>query len=198
MGVHQGSPLGPLLMNMYLDILDRELTRRNLRHTRYADDLLVMVDSKKAAKRVLKSIGDFVSKELNLRVNLEKSKTMHVREIEFLGFAFSKGIMIGAENLENFKSSIKWMTRGQTQKDAEGNLERFKLWLVRWLSHFGRTDDREQVTAIHAWVIELMRQRERDGYLLIDAFRRTWDQSVRRHGTWKQALAMHEQSIRQK
>ena len=196
-GVHQGTPMGPFLTNVYLHVLDMELSRRNLKHIRYADDVIVLTDSKKAADRVLKSITTFASRELNLRVNLEKSKTMPVHELEFLGFAFNNGIMIGRENLEKFECTVKWMTRNQTLKDAEENLERFKLWLTRWLSHFGWTDDMAQVIAINAWVLELMRQRERAGIPLIGAFRQSWEQSVRRHGSWKRALAMHGQSIRQ-
>ena len=197
-GVHQGTPMGPFLTNVYLHVLDMELARRNLKHIRYADDVIVLTDSKKAADRVLKSITTFASRELNLRVNLEKSKTMPVHELEFLGFAFNNGIMIGRENLEKFECTVKWMTRNQTLKDAEENLERFKLWLTRWLSHFGWTDDMAQVIAINAWVLELLRQRERAGIPLIGAFRQAWEQSVRRHGSWKRALAMHGQSIRQK
>jgi group II intron reverse transcriptase/maturase len=197
-GVHQGSPMGPFLTNVYLHVLDMELARRNLKHVRYADDVIVLTDSKKAADRVLRSISNFASKELNLRVNQEKSKTMPVHELEFLGFAFNNGIMIGRENREKFEGTIKWMTRSQKQKDAEENLERFKLWLTRWLSHFGWTDDQAQVIAINAWVLELLRQREKDGYLLVDAFRQSWEQSIRRHGSWKRALAAHDQSTRQK
>lgn len=99
-----------------MHVLDMKLARRNRKHVRYADDVIVLTDSKKAADRVLESISTFASKELNLRVNPGKSKTMLVHELEFLGFAFNNGIIIGKENLEKFEGTVKLMTRNQTER----------------------------------------------------------------------------------
>lgn len=109
-GVPQGSPLSPLLSNLYLDDLDHELTKRNHRFVRYADDCKIFVHSDKAAKRVFESITKYLSKTLRLQVNKEKS---HIGKIgKFLGFQISKeDIFITKENLNKFKERVRALTK---------------------------------------------------------------------------------------
>ena len=91
-GTPQGGNLSPLLSNIMLNELDKELEKRGLRFTRYADDCIIVVQSEKAANRVMESITKFIEKKLGLKVNVEKSKVARPNEIKYLGFGFYKKI----------------------------------------------------------------------------------------------------------
>lgn len=88
LGIPQGGPLSPVLANLYLDQADKELERRGLRFTRYADDMMVYVRSEAAANRVMKSFSRFLEKKLKLTVNMTKSKVTRPNGIKYLGFGF--------------------------------------------------------------------------------------------------------------
>ena len=87
-GTPQGGNLSPLLSNIMLNELDKELEKRGLRFTRYADDCVIVVQSEKAANRVMESITKFIEKKLGLKVNIEKSKGARPNEIKYLGYGF--------------------------------------------------------------------------------------------------------------
>ena len=87
-GVPQGGPLSPLLGNIMLNELDRELERRGHKFVRYADDMVILCKSKRSAERTMKSIIPFIEGKLFLKVNREKNKMSHVRDVKFLGYSF--------------------------------------------------------------------------------------------------------------
>ena len=87
-GVPQDGPLSPLLSNIMLNELDKELTKRGHRFVRYADDCMIFVKSKKSANRTLNSIVTFIEKKLFLKVNKEKTKTAHYSKVKYLGYTF--------------------------------------------------------------------------------------------------------------
>jgi len=89
-GTPQGGNLLPLLSNIMLNELDKELEKRGLRFVQYADDCLIIVRSEKAANRIMKSITTFITKKLCLKVNVEKSKVARPNQIKYLGFGFYK------------------------------------------------------------------------------------------------------------
>ena len=89
-GTPQGENLSPLLSNIMLNELDKELEKRELRFVRYADDCLILVKSEKASNRVLQSITKFIEKKLGLKVNAEKSKVTRSTQTKYLGFSFWK------------------------------------------------------------------------------------------------------------
>ena len=93
-GVPQGGPLSPLLANIMLDPLDKELERRGLRFARYADDFLILVRSLRAAQRVMQSVTQFVEARLKLVVNRQKSKAAHLSDCAFLGFQIRRGRIV--------------------------------------------------------------------------------------------------------
>jgi RNA-directed DNA polymerase len=110
-GVPQGSPLSPLLSNIILDYLDKELEKRGHKFARYADDFVILVKSKRSGERVMKSITRFVEKRLKLRVNGQKSKVVSVEESKFLGFTF-KGIGVSQKLAISCGASSKGYWRG--------------------------------------------------------------------------------------
>ncbi len=177
-GTPQGGVASPLLANIFLHRLDVELARRNLRFVRYADDLVIFANSLKAAKRILESVSAYVERELNLKVNLEKSKPVSAFGMDFLGFTFRDSIAVSDKALEKFRENVRWMTSGKSPRQAEKNFDMLALWLNGWLAHYGRTIDRDLMTAMNEWVSELLRQRMKDGYHHASRTKRLWDQRV--------------------
>src|SRR3954452_4590757 len=114
-GTPQGGPLSPLLSNLVLDELDRELERRGHRFVRYADDSNVYVRSEQAGLRVMESITRFITQKLKLKVNEAKSAVARPQERKFLGFSFSAGQevkrVIAPKALDRFKQRIREITR---------------------------------------------------------------------------------------
>jgi RNA-directed DNA polymerase len=114
-GTPQGGPLSPLLSNLVLDELDRELERRGLRFVRYADDCNIYVRSERAGQRVMKSVTRFITQKLKLKVNEAKSAVARPQERKFLGFSFSAGPevkrVIALKALDRFKQRIREITR---------------------------------------------------------------------------------------
>src|ERR1039458_7412825 len=114
-GTPQGGPLSPLLSNLVLDELDRELERRGHRYVRYADDCNIYVRSERAGQRVMQSVTQFITQELKLKVNETKSAVARPQERKFLGFSFTDGPevkrTIAPKSLERFKQRIRETTR---------------------------------------------------------------------------------------
>ena len=103
-GTPQGSPLSPLLSNIVLDELDKELERRGHSFCRYADDSNVFVSSRKAGERVLDSLTDFIERKLKLKVNREKSGVRHCSDVKFLGYTLLSGgkIRVADKSIDHF------------------------------------------------------------------------------------------------
>src|SRR4030095_4663250 len=114
-GAPQGGPLSPLLSNLVLDELDRELARRGLCFVRYADDSNIYVRSERAGQRVMESVKRFITKKLKLKVNEAKSAVARPQQRKFLGFSFSDGPeikrIIAPKALDRFKHRIREITR---------------------------------------------------------------------------------------
>ena len=177
-GTPQGGVVSPLLANIFLHRLDVELARRNLRFVRYADDLVIFANSLKAAKRILKSVSEFIERELNLKVNLEKSKPVSALGMDFLGFTFRDNIAVSNKALEKFRENVRWMTSGKSPRQADKNFDMLTLWLNGWFAHYARVIDRDLMTAMNEWVSELLRQRMKEGYPHASRTKRLWDQHV--------------------
>ena len=127
-GVPQGSPLSPLLSNIVLDDLDSELKRREHSFVRYADDVSIYVGSEKAATRALETIGSYVTKELKLKVNGEKSKVSRPQQSTLLGFSFYRindkwEIRIAPKSLKRVKEKLRAAT---SRKDPTKVAEKIK------------------------------------------------------------------------
>src|SRR5208283_4710194 len=135
-GAPQGGPLSPLLSNVVLDELDRELERRGHRHVRYADDCNIYVRSERAGHRVMKSITRFITQRLKLKVNETKSAVARPQERKFLGFSFTdrpeiKRVIV-PKALDRFKARIREITRRAKGVSIETTMEELAPYLRGW------------------------------------------------------------------
>src|SRR4051794_31510889 len=130
-GAPQGGPLSPLLSNLVLDELDRELERRGLRFVRYADDCNIYVRSERAGQRVMKSVTRFITGKLKLQVNEAKSAVARPQERKFLGFSFTVGPevkrVIAPKALDRFKQRIREITRRAKGVSIETTIDEWLL-----------------------------------------------------------------------
>jgi RNA-directed DNA polymerase len=140
-GTPQGGPLSPLLSNLMLDVLDRELEKRGHRFVRYADDCNIYVRSQRAGERVMESVERFLTKRLKLRVNKEKSAVAQPSKRKFLGFSFTSGKeprrRIAAQALARFKSRVRQLTRRTKGATLWQITKELSCYLVGWRAYFG-------------------------------------------------------------
>ena len=140
-GTPQGGNLSPLLSNIMLNELDKELAKRGLNFTRYADDVVILVRSEKAANRVKESITKFIEKKLGLKVNVEKTKVTRPNKTKYLGFSFYR-----IENkyypkphiksIESLKDKIRKLTIRKESKSLDKRLKELNYLIVGWVNYF--------------------------------------------------------------
>jgi RNA-directed DNA polymerase len=153
-GTPQGGPLSPLLANLLLDDLDKDLERRGHRFCRYADDCNIYVQSKAAGERVMQSVVAFLERRLRLRVNRDKSAVAHVSERKFLGHRLLAGGRLGIapKSLERAKDRIRQITRrnrGTSLREMIGELNSF---LAGWVTYFRYAECREHLQHMDRWI----------------------------------------------
>ena len=153
-GVPQGGPLSPLLANIVLDPLDRELERRGHAFARYADDFVIVVRSAKAAMRVMASVARYVEERLKLVVNRTKSRTAPLKQCSFLGFTLgARGKVVWtAKALERFKRRVREITqrnRGHRVRDVIDELRRY---VIGWMNYFGISHTYKVVLELDGWI----------------------------------------------
>jgi len=137
-GAPQGGPLSPLLANLLLDDLDKELERRGHRFCRYADDCNIYVWSKRAVERVMQSITRFLENKLRLRVNAAKSAVAHVQECKFLGYRLLRegALGIAPTSLKRVKERIRQITRRNRGGSMETVICELNGYLTGWVTYF--------------------------------------------------------------
>jgi RNA-directed DNA polymerase len=140
-GTPQGSPLSPLLSNIVLDELDKELESRQLSYVRYADDCSIYVSSKKAANRVRTSITSYIETKLKLKVNDAKTKISNPTQSTLLGFSFYKykrkwEIRIAEKSIERVKTKCKLITQRSNGKSTKEKISQLKQVVVGWVNYF--------------------------------------------------------------
>lgn len=142
-GTPQGGNLSPLLSNIMLDQLDKELETRGLRFTRYADDCIILVGSSKAADRVMKNVSIFIENKLGLKVNMTKSKVSKPNDIKYLGFGFFMDKNDGlwkakphAKSVEKLKLKLKKLTSRRWSISLDERLGKIKKTIVGWTNYY--------------------------------------------------------------
>ncbi len=153
-GTPQGGNLSPLLSNIMLNELDKELEKRGLNFTRYADDCIIVVKSEKAANRVMESITKFIEKKLGLKVNVEKSKIAKPRDIKYLGFGFyyDKNGKIKPKphlkSIQKFKRKLKKITKRNWSISLSDRLVKLNQVIRGWINYFKTGDMKKNMQEI--------------------------------------------------
>ncbi len=152
-GVPQGSPLSPLLSNIMLDPLDKELERRRLRFARYADDFLILVKSLRAAQRVMQSISRFVEVRLKLVVNRQKSRAASLSACTFLGFQIRRGKIVWTDKAQKrFKERVQEITSRSRGVSMPRLLTELRRYAVGWMNYFGLSQAYRIVPELDQWL----------------------------------------------
>jgi RNA-directed DNA polymerase len=152
-GVPQGGPLSPILANILLDDLDKELECRGHKFVRYADDFIILVKSKRAGERVMASVQRFLVKVLRLKINKDKSQVEKIDKTDFLGFTF-KGAKIrwSDKAFREFKRKVKELTGRSWFVSMEYRLEKLALYLRGWMNYFGISEYYSPIPEIDHWL----------------------------------------------
>jgi len=163
-GTPQGGPLSPLLSNIILDSLDKELERRGHRFVRYADDFNIYVKTPKAGKRVMDSITRFIEKELKLKVNREKSAVDRPWKRKFLGFSFTMHkepkVRIAKDSIKRLRSKVKEITSRSKPYSMEQRIERLNRYLTGWCGYFALADTPTKFKNFDEWIRRRLRMCE--------------------------------------
>jgi group II intron reverse transcriptase/maturase len=192
-GVPQGSPLSPLLGNIMLDEMDKELERRGHPFVRYADDGLIFSRSLRAAGRVKDSITRFIEKRLYLRVNKEKTSFGKVFGMKFLGYSFyaREGecrLCVHPASSEKMKSRIKSLTARSNGKSHESRKTSLKQFITGWVQYFKLADMKDLLRRTDAWLRRRIRMCIWKGWKKIKTrFENLKRCGINRHVAWMHA-----------
>ena len=160
-GTPQGGPLSPLLSNIMLDELDRELEQRAHRFVRYADDCNIYVRSQRAGERVMESITGFITTKLKLKVNSEKSAVARSWERKFLGFSFTakepQKRRIAPKSMVRFKERVRELTRRTRGVSLQGMVEDLNVYLRGWHGYFGFCQTPSVLEDLDGWIRRKLR-----------------------------------------
>lgn len=159
-GAPQGGPLSPLLANVYLDELDKELERRGLSFSRYADDCNIYVRSEKAAQRVMESVSRFIRKALKLEVNMSKSGIDRPWNRKFLGFSIGQDGRIGVSDrsLQRLRTMARALWNGRRNGSSRQLRDQWARYLRGWWSYYRLTEDRRPLGRLDKWLRRRMRK----------------------------------------
>jgi len=152
-GTPQGGPLSPLLANILLDDLDKELERRGQRFVRYADDLLILVKTPRAGERVMASVTRLLTRKLKLVVNTHKSRVAKINDCVFLGFTFRGTKLRWSERaFEDFRHQIRKLTGRSWGVSMDYRLDKLAQYVRGWMGYFGISDYYRPVPELDQWL----------------------------------------------
>lgn len=202
MGVPQGSPLSPLLSNIILDELDRELERRGHSFCRYADDCMVFVQSQAAAERVLDSISRWIEGTLKLRVNREKSCASHVGTRKYLGYRILGGgkLTVAPSSLKSLKVKLRNATQRRSSRKMSEVIDKLNLTLRGWINYFRLASMKGHLVELESWLRHRLRAKRlhqcKRAYTLYKflvsqgvSTRSSWRLALSGKGVWRKALS---------
>jgi RNA-directed DNA polymerase len=186
-GVPQGGPLSPLLANIVLDDLDKELERRGHRFVRYADDFVILVKSQKAGERVMAGVKRFIERKLKLKVNTVKSRVAKTDQTNFLGFTFKAGKIRWCDAaFKEFKRRIRKLTGRSWFVSMAYRLKKLAQYLRGWMNYFGSSQYYRVIPEIDQW----LRRRVRMCYWKQWRYARTKVRNLLKLGTFKRTAIL--------
>jgi RNA-directed DNA polymerase len=159
-GTPQGGPLSPLLANIYLDKLDKEIERRGLKHVRYADDCNIYVSSQRAAQEALQNISQWISRHLRLQINAQKSGIGRVWERKFLGFTLTVALLVSVspQALAKFKDQVRSKWDARQSLSSEQLRDGWKDYQRGWWAYFSRAEERRSMRPLSGRIRRHMRK----------------------------------------
>lgn len=159
-GTPQGGPLSPLLSNIYLDALDKELEKREVSFVRYADDISIFASSPRSAQRILESVVEWLRKELGLEVNVEKSGSGPSGTGSLLGFRLYEDGKIGVspKAVSKLKEKVRECWNARQSKSSRELREQWQRFIRGWWNYFQLADWRREVTDLSRWIRRHMRK----------------------------------------
>jgi group II intron reverse transcriptase/maturase len=162
-GTPQGGPLSPLLSNIMLDDLDKELEKRGHRFVRYADDCNIYVKTQRAGERVMESVREFLEKKLKLKVNPKKSKVDRATRVKFLGFSFYKRngemlIRVAARSLERFCEKLRRLTKRTRSGQLEDLIQAINVYTMGWIGYYRQANTPSVYEKLDSWIRRRLRQ----------------------------------------
>jgi len=158
-GTPQGSPLSPLLSNIVLDELDKELEKRGHKFVRYADDFNIYVRSQEAGERVMESVSNFIESKLKLIVNKEKSQVCEVNQTNFLGYTIQKDgdLSIAKKSIDRFKEKVRSITKRNRGVKFEQVIAELIPVMRGWLNYFRHARCKRLLKTLDSWIRRKLR-----------------------------------------
>ena len=200
-GVPQGGPLSPLLSNIMLNELDKELERRGHKFVRYADDMVIMCKSQRSAQRTLNNILPFIEQKLFLRVNREKTVVDYVGKVKFLGFSFyqRKGkarVRIHPKSIAKMRSKVKELTARSNGVGNENRARQLRRYIMGWINYFKIADMKSLLLGTDEWMRRRIRmilwkqwKRVRTRLKMLETLgivrQKAWEYANTRKGYWR-------------
>jgi group II intron reverse transcriptase/maturase len=162
-GTPQGGPLSPLLSNIMLDDLDKELEKRGHKFVRYADDCNVYVRTQRAGQRVMESVKGFLEKKLKLKVNPKKSKVERATRVKILGFSFYKHngevrIRVANQSVARFRKKLRGLTKRTRSGKLEEVIATINGYLMGWMAYYWLADTPSVFAGLDSWIRRRLRQ----------------------------------------
>ena len=162
-GTPQGGPLSPLLSNIMLDDLDKELEKRGHKFVRYADDCNIYVQTQRAGERVMESVREFVEKKLKLKVNQKKSKVDQAKRVKFLGFSFYKYkgkmlIRVAKRSLERFRDKLRRLTKRTRSGKLGEIIQEINTYIIGWIGYYRQANTPSIYEELDGWIRRRLRQ----------------------------------------
>lgn len=164
-GSPQGGNISPLLANIYLNEFDQEYQKRGVAFVRYADDIVLLAKSERAAKRLLETSTKYLEETLKLKVNQEKSRVVSVfaiRNFKFLGFTLGKNgngiyVRVHGKSWKKMKSKLKELSSRRSCQSIRPSLEKIKVYMRGWLNYYGIADMKNRIDELNKWLYHRIR-----------------------------------------
>jgi group II intron reverse transcriptase/maturase len=207
-GVPQGGPLSPLLSNVMLNELDKELERRGHKFVRYADDCMILCKSKRSAERTLASIIPFIEKKLFLKVNREKTSVAHISKVKYLGYGFYRyrgecRFKVHKKSLAKMKNRLRAITNRSKAISNEDRPLMLKQFVKGWVNYFKLADMKKMLKQVDEWLRRRIRavywkqwKKVKTRYRMIKQYNlpkwKVHELANCRKGIWRAALMLNQ------